>query len=102
MNVQGYLQRGEPWSIGKTKESKRILEYPQRYLAQYPDIFSEEEFDKLPPRRPWDHCIELNVDFKPVMRCMTVGLWPSGIFFILRFCSLAIHSLIRYYLVTRT
>ena len=50
MNVQGYLKKGEPWSIGKTKESKRILEYPQRYLAQYPDIFREEEFDKLPPR----------------------------------------------------
>ena len=66
MNVQGYLKKGEPWSIGKTKEPKQILEYPQRYLAQYPDIFSEEEFDKLPPRRPWDHCIELNADFKPV------------------------------------
>ena len=37
-----------------------------------------------------------------MMRCMTVGLWPSGIFFMLRFCSLAIHSLIHYCLVTRT
>ena len=45
---------------------RQILEYPQRSLAQYPDVFSEEEFDKLPPRRPWDHCIELNADFKPV------------------------------------
>ena len=37
-----------------------------------------------------------------VMRCMTVGLWPSGIFSFLRFCSLVIHSLIHYRLVTRT
>ena len=66
MNVQGYLKKGEPWSIGKTREPKQILEYPQRYLAQYPDVFGEEEFDKLPPRRPWDHCIELNADFKLV------------------------------------
>ena len=36
------------------------------------------------------------------MRCMTVGLWPSGIFFILRFYPLATHFLIHYCLVTRT
>ena len=33
MNIQGYLKKGEPWSIGKTRKPKQILEYPQRYLA---------------------------------------------------------------------
>ena len=37
-----------------------------------------------------------------MMRCMTVGLWPSGIFFILQFYSLLTHFLIHYGLVTRT
>ena len=35
-------------------------------MKQYLDVFSKKEFDKLLPHRPWDHCIELNVDFKPV------------------------------------
>ena len=42
------------------------MEYPEHYLKHYLDIFSEEEFDKLPPCRPWDQCIELIADFKPV------------------------------------
>ena len=69
MDVQGYLKKqGNPWEIhgnGK-KTSQIILDYPDRYLKQYSDIFSEEDFDKLPPRRPWDHCIESSADFKPV------------------------------------
>ena len=56
MNVQGYLKKEEPWSIVKTREPKQ----------QYPDVLSKEEFNKLPPRRPWDPCTEFNVDFKLV------------------------------------
>ena len=33
MNVQGYLKKGEPWSIDKTREPKQLLEYPQRYMS---------------------------------------------------------------------
>ena len=50
-----------------------MLEYPERYIAQYPDVFSEEEFDQLPPRRPWDHAIELTPDFRP-MNCKIYAL----------------------------
>jgi hypothetical protein len=32
----------------------------------YWDVFSKAEFDCLPPKRPWDHAIELTKDFKPV------------------------------------
>ena len=56
----------------KTKP-QQILEYPERYIAQYPDVFSEEEFDQLPPRRPWDHAIELTPDFRP-MNCKIYAL----------------------------
>ena len=70
MDVQGYLtKQNNPWKIhkkdGKDK-TQIILDYPKRYLEQYADVLSEEDFDKLPPRRPWDHCIELSADFKPV------------------------------------
>ena len=44
------------------------IPYPERYFQMYPDVFSEDEFDQMPPRRPWDHAIELTLDFKP-MNC---------------------------------
>ena len=70
MDIQGYLTRQDnPWKIqgkGRKDRPQVILDYPKRYLEQYADVFSEEDFDKLPPRRPWDHCIELSADFKPV------------------------------------
>ena len=70
MDVQGYLTKQDnPWKVQKRNEKKipQInLGYPERYFKQYPDVFSEEDFGKLPPRRPWDHCIELSPDFKPI------------------------------------
>ena len=68
MNIQGYLKKEDQWTInpGRLRGPQQMLEYPGRYLKQYPDVFSKEEFDKLPLCRPWDHCIELNADFKPV------------------------------------
>lgn len=35
------------------------------YLKEYADVFSEENYDKLPESRPWDHAIDLKPDFKP-------------------------------------
>ena len=70
MDVQGYLKKqNSPWEIhrnGKQRTPQIILDYPKWYLKQYSDVFNEEDFDKLPPRRPWNHCIELSADFKPV------------------------------------
>ena len=68
MNIQGYLKKEDQWTInpGRLCESEQILEYPEQYLKQYPDVFSEEEFEKLPPQGSWDHCIEMNPDFRPV------------------------------------
>ncbi|THH10258.1 hypothetical protein EW146_g8428 [Bondarzewia mesenterica] len=31
----------------------------------FSDIFSKEDFDELPPRKKWDHAIELTEDWKP-------------------------------------
>jgi hypothetical protein len=38
---------------------------PSKYHL-YWDVFSKAEFDCLPPKRPWDHAIELTKDFKLV------------------------------------
>lgn len=34
------------------------------FIAEFPDVFSEEEFDQLPDHRPWDHAIDLTEGFK--------------------------------------
>jgi hypothetical protein len=35
------------------------------YLSEFPEVFSKESFDKLPPRRNCDHAIEFTEDVKP-------------------------------------
>ena len=37
---------------------------PEHYHA-YREVFEKKEFDKLPPRRPWDHVIELKPGAAP-------------------------------------
>ena len=34
-------------------------------MEEFPDVFSEEEFNQLPQGHPWDHAIELTPGFKP-------------------------------------
>jgi len=41
------------------KEQKPWTEQVPEYLHDYPDVFTQEEFNELPPPRPWDHAIEL-------------------------------------------
>jgi hypothetical protein len=35
------------------------------YFSEFPEVFSKESFDKLPPRRNCDHMIEFTEDVKP-------------------------------------
>ena len=39
------------------------IEIPSKY-KQFESVFAKDEFDSLPPRRPWDHAIELIPDAK--------------------------------------
>ena len=67
LDMEGYLaRRTAPWQLDQTRKPKIIEDYPGRYYAQYPDVFSEKDFEQLPPRRPWDHAIELRPDFTPL------------------------------------
>ena len=35
------------------------------FIAEFPDVFSAQEFDQLPEHRPWDHAIDLTEGFVP-------------------------------------
>ena len=43
----------------KQKKKKTFKEVAPEYVHKYKDMFTKESFDVLPPRRPWDHAIEL-------------------------------------------
>ena len=45
------------------------------YLAEFSDVFSKTDFDRLPDRRPWDHAIELTPGAKAV-DCKVYPLSP--------------------------
>ncbi|KAJ3494703.1 hypothetical protein NLJ89_g10750 [Agrocybe chaxingu] len=37
-----------------------------RYIKEFKSVFAQKEFDQLPPKRPWDHAIELKPDAQPI------------------------------------
>src|ERR1700738_278609 len=45
------------------------------FLSDYADVFEKKEFDKLPPRRPWDHAIELVPGTEHKLDCK---IYPLG------------------------
>ena len=46
------------------KHEKAEAKIPE-YLQEFEDVFSKETFNALPPRKPWDHAIELEPGSKP-------------------------------------
>ena len=68
LDIEADTWNGRKWS----KVSQARYTIPQQrtnpwpwYLNPYADVFSEENFEKLPEHRVWDHAIELKPDFKP-------------------------------------
>ena len=51
---------------GKLAQKAEVVEVtlPEEYL-EFTEVFSEEAFQKMPPRRAYDHPIELDETFKP-------------------------------------
>ena len=41
------------------KDTRMIEEILPKHCHPYRDVFKKQMFDKLPPRHPWDHAIEL-------------------------------------------
>ena len=54
------------------KAEAKILEY----LQEFEDVFSKETFDTLPPQKPWDHMIELELGSK-LTNCKVYPLSPK-------------------------
>lgn len=48
-------------------QKERTLEemVPPQYLEKYRDVFEKKDWDQLPPRRIWDHAIELTPGAEP-------------------------------------
>ena len=44
---------------GKAKQTQTFEEVIPEAYHEFKDVFDKETFDELPPRRPWDHAIEL-------------------------------------------
>ena len=61
-----------PMVVAKTSISGKLAQkaeqvevtLPEEYL-EFAEVFSEEAFQKMPPRRAYDHPIELDKSFKP-------------------------------------
>ncbi len=62
--------RGKKAVIKRTKIDERV---PPQYRA-YMDIFSDEESKKYPPKRPWDHRIELKPGAPATLISKTIPL----------------------------
>jgi hypothetical protein len=55
----------EPLEMGTTQEGPGPV---PNYIQLYLEVFSEEGFEDLPPRRPWDHTIDLVEGLTPPHR----------------------------------
>ena len=49
----------------KTFVKKPFEEMVPKQYHDFRDVFAKESFDRLPPRRPWDHAIELKENVEP-------------------------------------
>src|SRR5277367_1012890 len=45
--------------VNEKKDKKLWKETVLEYLHDFANVFEKQDFDELPPHRPWDHAIEL-------------------------------------------
>jgi len=51
--------------VNAEKKKKTFEEMVPRWLMDYRSVFEKEDFDEMPPHRPWDHKIELEDGAQP-------------------------------------
>ncbi len=56
------------------KPKKMFEEMVPDHYHSFRDLFSKENFDKLPERKPWDHAIELTPNTKSTLDCKVYPL----------------------------
>ena len=55
---------------------QKITEIPKEYQC-HAKVFSEEEAQRFPPSRPWDHAIVLKPDAPDTINCKVYPLDPK-------------------------
>ena len=56
----------DPRVIHFLRQQREATTGPDRYVKDFSPVFTKSTFDQLPPRRSWDHAIELKGDMKPL------------------------------------
>ena len=51
------------------KQQKSWQEIVPEYFHDFPEVFTKQDFNELPPHRPWDHAIELLPGTKERLDC---------------------------------
>jgi hypothetical protein len=59
----------------KTKPTRTKEEIVPKRYHQFMNIFDEEKSKRFPPKRPWDHAIDLKEDYVP-KDCRIIPLSP--------------------------
>lgn len=77
MDRDACVQEGQlAHRLDMVSTGSKDMEVVKEYIKEYKDVFSANEFDQLPQRRPWDHVIEMTPGFKPV-DCKVYPLNPQ-------------------------
>ena len=61
---------------GKQKADRTFESVVPEHYHEFKDVFAKENFDELPPKRPWDHAIEL-LPGDHTIDCKTYNLSPD-------------------------
>ncbi|SJL09551.1 uncharacterized protein ARMOST_12931 [Armillaria ostoyae] len=62
--------------VNEEKEKKTFEQMVPESYRDFEDLFSKENFDDLPVRKPWDHAIELVPNAKNTLDCKVYPLNP--------------------------
>jgi hypothetical protein len=55
---------------------RMVQEGMPEYIKEFPKVFSECKFRELPPRRKWDHRIDLVDGHSPLQgKCYPLAAW---------------------------
>ena len=72
-----HLKTPQNSNVNTTNRLRKVVDPSSgtyHYLNAFPSVFSEEAFSELPPRRTWDHAIELKPDANLNVKTKTYAL----------------------------
>ena len=77
VDIESYIRANTATELAFEKDKDKYLKtfenvVPEHY-HEFKDIFEKENFDELPPKRPWDHAVEL-LPGDHVIDCKTYNL----------------------------